>query len=81
MIGALIIVLREVIEAGLIVGIVLAVTKAMPTRGRWIIWGGVGAGLVGAGLVAVFAGLLSNAFEGAGQELFNAASSASPWSC
>jgi high-affinity iron transporter len=71
-IGALIIVLREVIEAGLIVGIVLAVTKAMPGRMPFI-WGGVGAGLVGAGLVAAFAGLLSNAFEGAGQELFNAA--------
>ena len=72
MIGALIIVLREVIEAGLIVGIVLAVTKTMPGRAPYI-WGGVGAGLFGAGLVAAFAGLLSNAFEGVGQELFNAA--------
>ena len=72
MIGALIIVLREVIEAGLIVGIVLAVTKTMPGRAPYI-WGGVAAGLLGAGLVAAFAGLLSNAFEGAGQELFNAA--------
>jgi high-affinity iron transporter len=70
-IGALIIVLREVIEAGLIVGIVLAVTKTMPGRMRYI-WGGVGAGLLGAGIVAVFAGRLSNAFEGVGQELFNA---------
>lgn len=72
MIGALIIVLREVIEAGLIVGIVLAVTKTMPGRAPYI-WGGVAAGLFGAGLVAAFAGLLSNAFEGVGQELFNAA--------
>jgi high-affinity iron transporter len=71
-IGALIIVLREVIEAGLIVGIVLAVTKTMPGRAPYI-WGGVAAGLFGAGLVAAFAGLLSNAFEGVGQELFNAA--------
>jgi high-affinity iron transporter len=31
-IGALIIVLREVIEADLIVGVVLAVTKTMPKR-------------------------------------------------
>jgi high-affinity iron transporter len=37
------------------------------------IWGGVAAGLVGAGLVAIFAGRLSNAFEGVGQEVFNAA--------
>jgi high-affinity iron transporter len=70
-IGALIIVLREVVEAGLIVGIVLAVTKTMPGRLPFI-WGGLAAGLFGAGLVAVFAGVLSNAFEGVGQELFNA---------
>ncbi len=70
-IGALIIVFREVIEAGLIVGIVLAVTKAMPGRLPYV-WGGLAAGLFGAGLVALFAGALSNAFEGVGQELFNA---------
>ncbi|WP_036259251.1 FTR1 family iron permease [Methylocapsa aurea] len=71
MIGALIIVLREVIEAGLIVGIVLAVTKSMPGRMAYIA-GGLGAGLLGAGVVAIFAGALSNAFEGVGQEIFNA---------
>ena len=71
MIGALIIVLREVIEAGLIVGIVLAVTKTAPHRTRYIVTG-VAGGLFGAVLVAVFAGALSDAFEGAGQELFNA---------
>jgi high-affinity iron transporter len=70
-IGALVIVLREVIEAGLIVGIVLAVTKTMPGRSPFV-WGGLFAGLVGAALVAVFAGALSNAFEGVGQEIFNA---------
>ena len=72
MIGALIIVLREVIEAGLIIGIVLAVTRKMPGRGAYIT-GGVLAGLLGAALVAVFAGALSNAFQGIGQEVFNAA--------
>lgn len=72
MIGALVIVLREVIEAGLIVGIVLAVTKTIPRRTRYIV-GGVASGLAGAILVAIFAGALSNALEGMGQELFNAA--------
>jgi high-affinity iron transporter len=71
MIGALIIVFREVIEAGLIVGIVLAVTRGVPHRGAWV-FGGVASGVLGACLVAVFAGALSNAFAGAGQELFNA---------
>jgi high-affinity iron transporter len=71
MLGALIIVFREVIEAGLIVGIVMAVTRGAPRRGFYVA-GGLAAGLFGAGLVAVFAGALADAIAGAGQELFNA---------
>jgi high-affinity iron transporter len=69
--GAQIIVLREAIEAGLIIGIVLAVTRGMPLRGRYV-GGGIFVGLMGAVLVAGFAGALSNALSGAGQEVFNA---------
>ncbi len=72
MLAALLIVFREVLEAGLIVGIVLAATEGLPGRGRWIS-AGVAGGLVGAGLVALFAQHLSEAFAGSGQELFNAA--------
>lgn len=72
MLAALIIVFREVFEAGLIVGIVLAVTRLVPRRNRWI-GGGVLAGVAAACLVAAFAGVLSQLFEGMGQELFNAA--------
>lgn len=72
MLAALIIVFREVFEAGLIVGIVMAVTQAVPLRGWWVS-GGVAAGLAGACVVAGFAEVLSRAFAGAGQELFNAA--------
>ena len=71
MIGALIIVFREVFEAGLIVGIVLAVTRTVPHRNLWI-GGGIIAGVLAACVVAVFAGALSNLFAGMGQELFNA---------
>ena len=71
MIAALIIVFREVFEAGLIIGIVLAVTRTVPHRNQWI-GGGVVAGVLAACLVAVFAGALSNLFAGMGQELFNA---------
>lgn len=71
MLAALIIVLREVFEAGLIVGIVLAVTGNVPRRNRWI-GGGVLAGVLAACLVAAFVGSLSQLFEGMGQELFNA---------
>jgi high-affinity iron transporter len=72
MISALIIVFREVIEAGLIVGIVLAATAGVPHRGRAVAVG-VLAGVLGACLVAAFAGELSNLFQGSGQEFFNAA--------
>jgi len=70
--AALIIVFREVFEAGLIVGIVLAVTGSVPHRNRWI-GGGVLAGTLAACVVAAFAGALSQLFAGMGQELFNAA--------
>ena len=72
MLAALIIVFREVFEAGLVVGIVMAVTRTIAGRGWWVS-GGVLGGTLGACIVAVFAGALSTAFSGAGQELFNAA--------
>jgi len=71
MLGALIIVFREVIEAGLTVGIVMAATRGVVGRGRWITIGVIG-GVLGASVVAMFAGAISDAFQGAGQELFNA---------
>lgn len=39
MLAALIVVFREVIEAGIVVGIVMAATKSVPGRGRWIAGG------------------------------------------
>src|SRR4029450_6958257 len=71
MLGAAIIVFREVIEAGLIVGIVMAATRGVAGRGRWVNIGII-AGVLGAALVALFATVISEAFQGAGQELFNA---------
>ena len=72
MLASLVIVFREVIEAGLVVGIVLAATRSVPGRGLWVI-GGVAGGALGACLVAGFAGELGALFSGSGQELFNAA--------
>lgn len=71
MLGALVIVFREVIEAGLIIGIVLAVTRGIPGRGVWVA-AGVLVGTLGAGLIALFAQTIAEAFAGSGQELFNA---------
>ncbi|HTP38196.1 MAG TPA: FTR1 family protein [Steroidobacteraceae bacterium] len=71
MLATLIIVFREALEAGLIIGIVLAATRGVPGRGRWVTLG-LGGGALGACLVAMFARELSRLFEGSGQELFNA---------
>ena len=71
MLSALLIVFREVIEAGLIVGIVLAATAGVPRRGL-AVFAGVLGGVLGACLVAAFAGELASLFQGSGQELFNA---------
>jgi high-affinity iron transporter len=68
---SLVIVFREVFEAGLIVGIVMAVTSGVAGRGRWIV-AGVAAGVLGACAVALFTSGLSQLFGGSGQELFNA---------
>ncbi|MBI3438525.1 MAG: FTR1 family protein [Proteobacteria bacterium] len=71
MLAAALIVFREVLEAGLIVGIILAATEGVAGRGRWIA-SGVAAGIVGACIVAAFAQSLAQAFAGAGQNVFNA---------
>ena len=72
MLAALLIVFREVFEAGLVIGIVMAVTAGVAGRGIWIA-GGVAAGVLGSGVVALFTGGLSELFGGSGQEIFNAA--------
>jgi len=71
MLAAAVIVFREVIEAGLIVGIVLAVTRNVASARQWVA-GGVLGGVAGSCLVAAFTGALASAFSGSGQELFNA---------
>ena len=70
--GSAIIVFREVLEAALVVGIVMAGSKGVAGRGLWV-GSGATAGVLGAGVVAVFAGTIAAAAAGMGQELFNAA--------
>lgn len=72
MLASFLIVFREAIEAGLIVGIVLSVTQGVAGRRRWI-GGGVIAGIFGACVVAVFARQIGALFAGSGQEIFDAA--------
>lgn len=71
MLGSLLIVFREVLEAALLIGIIAAATQSIPGRNRWLA-GGVLAGLGGAVLVAALTDVIGNFASGVGQELFNA---------
>jgi high-affinity iron transporter len=72
MLATLVIVFREVLEAALVIGIVMAATRGVPRRTGWIA-GGILGGLLGACFVAGFAETIAQAAAGMGQELFNAA--------
>ncbi len=72
MLAALLIVFREILEAGLIIGVTLAATEGIARRSLWVV-GGLVLGAAGAGVVALLAARLSEAVQGAGQDLFNAA--------
>jgi high-affinity iron transporter len=71
MLATAIIVFREVLEAALVVGIVLAASKGVIDRLLWV-GGGVFFGIAGACAVAAFAEAIAEAAAGIGQELLNA---------
>ena len=72
MFAVALIVLRETLEAALIVSIVLAASIGIAGRGRWI-GAGVAGGIAGSLLVAASAAVIADSFAGSGQELLNAA--------
>jgi high-affinity iron transporter len=71
MLSIAVLMLREVLEASLIISVVYAATRGVPGRGRWVGLG-IAAGVGGALLVAAFAGAIASAVSGIGQEVFNA---------
>jgi len=71
MLATALIVFRELLEAAVVVGIVLAATRSVVGHKRWISLG-VGAGLLGAAVVAASASTLSQWADGMGQDIFNA---------
>ncbi|MGQ3676466.1 FTR1 family iron permease [Xanthobacter sp. TB0139] len=72
MLAALFIIFREVLEAGIVIGVVLAASEGIRGRGWWIS-GGVLGGVIGSAILALFASRISNMFDGSGQEILNAA--------
>jgi high-affinity iron transporter len=71
MLGSAVIVFREVLEAALVIGIVLAATRGLAASRAWVT-GGALAGLILSLAVAGGAESISSAFEGVGQEILNA---------
>ena len=71
MLSTAIIVFRETLEAALVVSIIMAASYGVAGRGVWV-GSGVFLGFVGACVVATFAGAITAAAEGIGQELLNA---------
>lgn len=69
--GIALLVFREVLEAALIITVVAAATRGVARRGMFI-GSGITLGVLGALVVAAFAGVISQALSGIGQELFNA---------
>ncbi|HXQ51732.1 MAG TPA: FTR1 family protein [Stellaceae bacterium] len=72
MLAVAVIVFREVVEAALIVGVVLAASRGVSGRAWWVN-AGIAVGVLGALVVAGFAGEIASALDGVGQEIFNAA--------
>jgi high-affinity iron transporter len=72
MIPSFIISFREFLEIAIIISIILAATRGVAGRNFWVI-AGIAGGLIGSAVIAVFAHNISEAMEGVGQEVFNAA--------
>ena len=71
LINSVVIVLREVLEAALMVSVLLAVSRILRLDTRWLRIALV-VGLGGAAIYGHFLDTVSELFEGVGQELFNA---------
>lgn len=71
MLEAVLLVLREVLEAALFVSLLLALTTKLGRHWRWSL-AAIGVGLVGSWLLGHFAYAIAASFDGMGQELGNA---------
>jgi high-affinity iron transporter len=71
MLKVAIIVFREVLEIALVISILVAATKGIKGRNKWI-FAGIGLGILGALLLAAFTSNISDSLNGVGLEVFNA---------
>ncbi len=71
LLNSVIIILREVLEAALLISVLLAFSKLLNLSYRWIVWS-VGMGIVGAFIYGANVSTVSGWFEGVGQEVMNA---------
>jgi high-affinity iron transporter len=71
LINSVVIVLREVLEAALMVSVLLAASRLLQISSRWLVIA-LTLGLVGAATYGQLLDPISELFEGVGQELFNA---------
>ncbi|PHS69040.1 MAG: iron permease [Methylophaga sp.] len=71
LINSVIIILREVLEAALIISVLLAVSQKLQLSKQWLVAALI-AGLIGAAVYAINLKMVSMAFEGSGQEIINA---------
>jgi len=71
LLSSVIIVLREVLEAALLFSVLIALSKQMGVNFRWLVWSML-LGLLGAFIYGMNIQLVSEWFEGVGQEVSNA---------
>ncbi len=71
MLNSLIIILREVLEAAIIISVIMASLEITKIKSSWLLWCAL-VGIIGSILMAEHFSVISNAFDGVGQEISNA---------
>ncbi|MFT5703757.1 MAG: high-affinity iron transporter, partial [Rickettsiales bacterium] len=71
MLKVAIIVFREILEIAVVISILVAATKGLKGRNKWI-FSGIALGVLGSAILAFFTDNISSTLEGVGQEVFNA---------
>lgn len=71
LLNSVIIILREVLEAALLISVLLVLTNSLDKSFRWVAWALV-AGMAGSVVYGINIGVISEWFDGVGQEVINA---------